>query len=200
MENTLLTVGIVCILAAIVGGGLKAFGVEIPVLSTLVRQLVLGAFGIVLLIVAFQIRPKPAPAPTPPKPQQAQAIVRFAQRGGPFVMLGDRGTAPRPGNWWNTMDISFQNDCREPVYVQPGDFRLYVSPNVTTDDAQNFYPTIESYPGKLIPTWVKPGTTLEGRIVFEVPETLENGIQSNGSFKIVRLFTQSSCPVVYDPY
>lgn len=200
MENTLLTAGIACVLAAIVGGGLKAFGIEIPVLSTLTRQLVLAAFGIVLLIIALQIRPKPAPDPTPPKLPRLQSIVRFAQRGGPFLMLGDRGMGPRTGNWWNTMDISFQNDCGEPIHVQPDDFRLYVSSKPTIDGVQNFYPTTESYSGKLVPTWVKPGTTLEGRLVFEVPEKLANGTESNGSYKIIRMYIQNSCPIVYEPY
>jgi hypothetical protein len=31
MQSTLLNVGLACIIGAIVGGGLKAFGVEIPV-------------------------------------------------------------------------------------------------------------------------------------------------------------------------
>jgi hypothetical protein len=38
-------VGVLCIIAAIVGGGLKASGMEIPIL----RQVILGAFGLVLI-------------------------------------------------------------------------------------------------------------------------------------------------------
>jgi hypothetical protein len=49
METTLLTTGIVCIIAAIVGGGLKAFAIEIPVLDSGRRQAMLGAFGVLLL-------------------------------------------------------------------------------------------------------------------------------------------------------
>ncbi|HEY3058734.1 MAG TPA: hypothetical protein VGL99_07150 [Chloroflexota bacterium] len=52
MENTLLTAGIACIMAAIVGGGLKAFGVEIPAIQSRVRQGALAALGLVLIVIA----------------------------------------------------------------------------------------------------------------------------------------------------
>jgi Pentapeptide repeats (8 copies) len=49
MSNTISGAGIACIIAAIVGGGLKAFGIEIPVLNSIRRQLLLAAFGAVLV-------------------------------------------------------------------------------------------------------------------------------------------------------
>jgi hypothetical protein len=49
MEATLITAGIACIIAAIVGGGLKAFAIEIRVLDSVRRQAALGAFGVLLL-------------------------------------------------------------------------------------------------------------------------------------------------------
>jgi hypothetical protein len=52
VATTLLTAGIACIVAAIVGGGLKAFGLEIPVLASSRRQAGLGAFGLALLAAA----------------------------------------------------------------------------------------------------------------------------------------------------
>lgn len=50
MSATLLSAGIACIIAAIVGGGLKAFGIEIPALASGRRQAALGAFGALLLL------------------------------------------------------------------------------------------------------------------------------------------------------
>lgn len=50
MGATLLSAGIACIIAAIVGGGLKAFGIEIPALASGRRQAALGAFGGLLLV------------------------------------------------------------------------------------------------------------------------------------------------------
>jgi hypothetical protein len=51
--DKVLIAGIVCVVAAIVGGGLKAFGIEMPILKNRSRQLSLGAFGIVLLGIAL---------------------------------------------------------------------------------------------------------------------------------------------------
>ncbi len=52
MTTTILTTGLACLIAAIVGGGLKAFGIEIPVLRSGKRQLTLGAFGLILVLVS----------------------------------------------------------------------------------------------------------------------------------------------------
>jgi hypothetical protein len=41
MTTTLLTAGLVCLIAAIIGGGLKAFGIEMPILQSARRQVVL---------------------------------------------------------------------------------------------------------------------------------------------------------------
>ena len=49
MNATLITAGIACIIAAIVGGGLKAFAIEIRVLDSGRRQAALGGFGVLLL-------------------------------------------------------------------------------------------------------------------------------------------------------
>ena len=45
MSDTILGVGIACILAAIAGGGFEAFGVKVPVIHSLRRQKALGAAG-----------------------------------------------------------------------------------------------------------------------------------------------------------
>jgi hypothetical protein len=47
----MLAFGVVCIAAAIVGGGLKALGVEIPGISSLSRQIALACFGLILVVV-----------------------------------------------------------------------------------------------------------------------------------------------------
>ncbi|MGX1186678.1 hypothetical protein AB7M29_004357 [Pseudomonas sp. F-14 TE3623] len=50
LENQLLIFGLVCLGAAIVGGGLKALGIEVPLLKSIRRQLLLALFGLVLLL------------------------------------------------------------------------------------------------------------------------------------------------------
>jgi hypothetical protein len=42
-------VGLACILAAVVGGGISAFGVEVPAVGSVPRQLILAAVGIALV-------------------------------------------------------------------------------------------------------------------------------------------------------
>lgn len=50
-ETTFFTVGIACIIAAIVGGGFRGMGIEIPAIHTLRRQLILAAVGITLISI-----------------------------------------------------------------------------------------------------------------------------------------------------
>jgi hypothetical protein len=70
MQQTLLIAGLACLIAAIVGGGLKAFGIEIPILSSRIRQAVLGLLGLILIMAATL--PGPTPSPTAPPPSQDQ--------------------------------------------------------------------------------------------------------------------------------
>ena len=60
MNVPILSAGIACVIAAIVGGGMKALGAEIPTIQSTRRQLALGAFGVILIVGAFIID-KPSP-------------------------------------------------------------------------------------------------------------------------------------------
>jgi hypothetical protein len=51
MEQTLLTAGLACIIAAVVGGGLEAFGIKIPLLNSTRRKAALALLGLALLVV-----------------------------------------------------------------------------------------------------------------------------------------------------
>lgn len=78
METPFITAGIACLVAAIIGGGLKAFGIEIPVLESGRRQVALGALGAVLLAVGlsgdrFSRSTEPAPSEQPLSTQSASA-------------------------------------------------------------------------------------------------------------------------------
>jgi len=53
MAVTLLTTGLLCVIAAIVGGGIEAFGGKVPVIQSSKRQTALGLFGILLLLGAY---------------------------------------------------------------------------------------------------------------------------------------------------
>jgi len=52
----LVIAGFVCVLSAIVGGGLTAMGFRIPVIDSLPRQVILGAFGISAIIGGVVLR------------------------------------------------------------------------------------------------------------------------------------------------
>ena len=58
MNTTLLLTGLACVIAAAIGGGLKAFGIEIPVLQSIKRQLILAALGIALIVAVSIPLPK----------------------------------------------------------------------------------------------------------------------------------------------
>lgn len=53
MQATLITAGIACVVAAIVGGGLTAYGIKVPGVESVPRQLLLGMFGLVLGALGF---------------------------------------------------------------------------------------------------------------------------------------------------
>jgi hypothetical protein len=64
MYQTLILVGIACILAAVVGGGLSAFGMKIPPLSGAPRVLTVIVCGVVLIVIGVLIKPKSTQVPT----------------------------------------------------------------------------------------------------------------------------------------
>jgi hypothetical protein len=56
MSTILLTAGLACVIAAIVGGGLKAFGLDLPAIGSTGRQGLLATFGIILLVGAYYVQ------------------------------------------------------------------------------------------------------------------------------------------------
>lgn len=63
MDTTLLLLGIACMIAAIVGGGLRAVGFEFPPLKSLPRQIILAVLGVILIIIGRSIQPSTQPKP-----------------------------------------------------------------------------------------------------------------------------------------
>ncbi|MFL5401413.1 MAG: hypothetical protein ACJ8BF_01175 [Gemmatimonadales bacterium] len=52
MKETILGAGLACLIAAVIGGGLKGFGLEVPIISSLRRQVALGILGVLLIVAA----------------------------------------------------------------------------------------------------------------------------------------------------
>lgn len=74
MSSTLLNVGLACIIAAIIGGGLKAFGLEIPILDSWKRQILLAIFGGALLLYSSGGEKKEVPDDL--RRKAAEAVIR----------------------------------------------------------------------------------------------------------------------------
>jgi len=103
MDSTLLLLGIACIIAAIVGGGLKAVGFEFPALNSIGRQIGLAALGGILVLVSRSYLPNvprsqpvapPAETGTTPRPPESSGgtlAVRVVVTP-PAVQAGEKAT------------------------------------------------------------------------------------------------------------
>jgi hypothetical protein len=97
MGQTLVGAGIACIIAAIIGGGLKAFGLEIPVLNSLRRQVLLAIFGAILLGIALFDHSTDLP-PGPKSPEKTVELNPASSVPAPAVeeVSMDLSTKPEP--------------------------------------------------------------------------------------------------------
>jgi hypothetical protein len=84
MSTTLLTTGLVCVIAAIVGGGLKAFGLELPILRSGGRQGLLATLGIILMVGAYYVQE----TGKGPISQPGIEILLFDTKNNDFVFNG----------------------------------------------------------------------------------------------------------------
>jgi len=55
MQTTLLGTGLACMIAAVVGGGLKAAGMEMPAIGSIKRQFLLFVLGSLLLVGSIRM-------------------------------------------------------------------------------------------------------------------------------------------------
>jgi hypothetical protein len=77
IEEILITAGVVAILASVAGGGLKGFGIEVPLLASLRRQVLLMIVGAGLLGLGLWLPQRDA--------QQSQAAADQANAVGPVA-------------------------------------------------------------------------------------------------------------------
>jgi hypothetical protein len=98
VAESLLVAGIVCIVAAVVGGGVKMLGAEMPVLGSFARQALLFAVGLAFLLGSFAVmQPKPVP-PASAAASQSQSPqppgVASGLASSPAVSQPSHGPAP----------------------------------------------------------------------------------------------------------
>ncbi|MCX7174121.1 MAG: hypothetical protein NT159_09395 [Proteobacteria bacterium] len=55
MPEAVLTAGIVCVIAALIGGGLKAFGIELPLIDSRSKKWFVGLFGFALMALYLTV-------------------------------------------------------------------------------------------------------------------------------------------------
>lgn len=79
MENFIIGAGILCIIAALVGGGVTVAGGTIPVIKTIKRQILLGVFGAALLYVGLREREGEVTPPTTPPALEQDGVGQSQQ-------------------------------------------------------------------------------------------------------------------------
>jgi hypothetical protein len=88
MNVAILSAGIACAIAGIVGGGLKAFGIEIPAFQSVRRQTLLFVFGVVLILIGLPIKlglqPSPSDSKTTATPEKPAATATTPPTSAPL--------------------------------------------------------------------------------------------------------------------
>lgn len=125
--TTLLTTGLLCMIAAIVGGGVKALGGEMPVIQSPKRQFVLFLFGLALLVSAYRLQVVP---PNVQKDSSSSDSIRdrpaaqeqVPSRSSPPTLDGTTwvGTASETENFVIDLKITFGRDDTAIVRRNPG--------------------------------------------------------------------------------
>ena len=105
MYKTILYSGLGCIIAAIVGGGVKAFGMELPLLSSLKRQSLLAIFGCVLVVLSLGAGDKKPDAQAPTAPARPNLAV------GTWTL---HDAVDRDGDDWSDSTLKFTSQEETP--------------------------------------------------------------------------------------
>lgn len=133
MTNPLTILGIVCIIAAIVGGGLSALDVEIPVIESVPRQLLLAAIGGVLIFAGSGGLDKKQATPELPEnaSEQVNSSTGIANTAEPDnVMSGAPENAAEDSSEPKTYDAVFP---AEVTWVSLPDMNVMFRPHSTIE-------------------------------------------------------------------
>lgn len=124
MFETLVLVGVACIIGAVVGGGLEMVNVKLPLIASRTRQVLLGLLGIVIIVLAVLTRPPDGgggdgDGDVTPGPGEA-TLTLSRVTGPPGMSLTAGGTGFAPGE---TVAIRFHvQDIGEATADATGSF------------------------------------------------------------------------------
>lgn len=95
----LVSAGIICLIAGVIGGGLKGLGFDMPALQSLPRQVLLGGLGVALLAAGLVLRPSDGPAKPADKPNAASPAAEAVEKPAePVEAATDAPKARPPGS------------------------------------------------------------------------------------------------------
>jgi hypothetical protein len=150
MNDTVLLVGVACLAAAIVGGGVKIANSEFPIVSSIPRQVLLGVLGIGVIVSAIGLFGGGSSSSVGSKPTSVQdlhipnitlptdspfsvpdpAIKLSVSQGPPGTRLTVSGTGFQPRE---TIKIDFQTDQITEVHADAqgafGDTPVQIPPD-----------------------------------------------------------------------
>jgi hypothetical protein len=161
VNEVLLTAGVAAIIIAVVGGGAKAFGVDIPVLQSGRRQVALGLVGVVFLGAAVLLRDDESgdgsDATVEGYRQEVLATCRALPRDQPFPTDGAQFEKGPFLEHLGAQRTSWESALDELWQQKP--------PDSLQEDQQ----TAEAATGRLLASWADALDRLEQRL----PETFD---------------------------
>src|SRR5215472_3277057 len=98
MNLTLLTAGVVFLGAGIIGGGLKAFGVEVPLIQSTGRQALLAIVGLIFLSAAL-LNLKPSVSQNLPAPNPILGVATPLEGNARKVTVDAKKNCVRPDEY-----------------------------------------------------------------------------------------------------
>jgi anti-sigma regulatory factor (Ser/Thr protein kinase) len=137
----LMGIGLLCVLAAIVGGGVSLAGQQIPALKSVFREVLLGAVGGVLILASFRLRPDDGGRSRPHNPTSEPADVGNRLADGPAATEATRATRRRQSRvqLWND-DVDVGRIGGEVTTTNPADVLTLVNLVDAEMNAREFRP------------------------------------------------------------
>jgi hypothetical protein len=117
MRTTLLLTGIACVITAVVGGGFRGLGVELPHVASVRRQVILGLVGVCLLIAGGRTTES---TPDDPRDTGGSVTTESALSAGVLELLVEQNTPAIDSRGRLVQDIGYSNTGQLEPYLRRG--------------------------------------------------------------------------------